>query len=167
MTSRSALKHALLIPVPMLLLMSLAGCKCAEKMASSDNGVPADLKITFGREGTFGGRSMGYSITGDGQVIQWEGRYPEERTEATASIDTAHVRTLWEHAEAIGFLNLRDQAMATVSSFITLSAGGESRRVTWTARDENALTPAQEFFDACMEVATNALEEGDVNESDG
>lgn len=136
-------------------LLFFAGCKSGDRAA----GVPSDLKIVFGQEGTFAGRGMGYSIDAFGEVVRWEGKFPEEVVEARAKIDHRQVRRLWRRAEEIGFLHMQDQAMATVTSFITVTARGDSRRVTWTERDDTSLTPAQEFFDECMSVAKAAFGE--------
>ncbi len=152
-----------------MLLMGYGGCKQTEQkptmeeerqtVRTGSDDVPADLKIIFGQQGTFAGRGMGYSINAGGEVLRWEGKYPEENTEASATVDAAHVQRLWKYAQEIGFLEIQEQAMATVNNFITLTAGGESRRVTWVQRDEDALTPAQKFYDECMVVAKTALGE--------
>ena len=139
-----------------LAMLFFAGCKSGGQTTRS---VPSDLRIVFGYEGTFAGRSMGYSITAAGQVVRWEGKYPEEVVEATARIDRKHVERLWRRAEEIEFLRMKEQAMATVSSFITVSAQGDSRHVTWAERDETDLSPPQEFFDECMSVAKAAFNE--------
>ena len=140
------------------LLIGAGGCKNGES-ASDGSAVPPDLEIIFGQQGTFAGRGMGYSIDANGNVVRWEGKYPGEVTEAEATIDSKQVRRLWRRAEDIEFLSMQDQAMATVYSFISVTAGGESRRVTWAERDADAPTPAQEFFDECMETAREALGE--------
>jgi hypothetical protein len=137
-------------------LLLLVGCKSGDQSARR---VPSDLRIVFGYDGTFAGRSMGYSINALGEVVRWEGKYPEEVVEATARVDRKHVERLWRRAEEIDFLKMQEQAMATVNSFITVSARADSRRVTWVNRDETALTPVQEFFDECMSVAKAAFDE--------
>lgn len=142
-----------------VLLLGAGGCKNGEKSASAGSAVPSDLKIVFGQQGTFAGRGMGYSIDAVGDVVKWEGKYPGEIREAQAEIDPKQVRRLWHRAEEIDFLSMKDQAMATAHQFITVSAGGESRRVTWVARDEDAPTPAQAFYDECMATARAALGE--------
>jgi len=134
-------------------------CKQGEKTSSMTQEIPSDLKIIFGQQGTFAGRSMGYSINGTGEVIRWEGKYPEEHTEATATVSEDEIQRLWRHAQKIGFLEMKEQAMSTVNMFITVTADGESRRVTWVGRDEDALTPAQKFYDECLAVAKAALEQ--------
>lgn len=141
------------------LLMGAGGCKTGEESASTGSDVPSDLEIVFGQQGTFAGRGMGYSINAAGEVVRWEGKYPGELKEARAAIDPKHVRRLWHRAEEIEFLSMQDQTMATLHSFISVSAGGESRRVTWAERAEGSPTPAQDFFDECMETARMALGE--------
>ncbi len=147
-----------------MVMLGIDGCKHSEKNPSVEE-IPSDLQIIFGQQGTFAGRSMGYSIYGDGQVVRWEGKYPEENKEATATVDADHVRRLWKRAQEIGFLEMSDQAMATVNTFITLTADGESRRVTWVDRDANAPTPAQKFYDECVDVAKKAL--GEISSGGG
>jgi hypothetical protein len=139
-------------------MIAILGCKHGEK-TSGDEPLPEDLQFVFGVEGAFAGRGMGYIIHRSGEVIRWEGKYPGEVIEATAVVDAAQVRRLWKMAEEIGFLKMSEQVMATVNTFITVTAGGESSRVTWVERDENALTPAQKFYDECVVVARTALGE--------
>ncbi len=166
MTGRQSLRNAMLWVVPAFMLVGLAGCKCGESSSSSSGQeIPADLTILFGRQGTFAGRSMGYSINADGDVVRWEGKFPGENQLAAATVGRHEVRRLWRRAEEIGFLQMKEQAMATEGLFITLSAGGESRRVTWVARAGEAKTPVQAFFDECMDVAKTALGEKSDGES--
>ena len=138
-----------------LVLMVSACCK----PAASPTEVPSDFKIILGRQGTFAGRSMGYSIDAGGRVVRWEGKYPEETRQATARLDRKDVKRLWRRSEDIDFLKMSDQAMATTGAFIAVTSGGQSRRVTWTERDDGALTPAQRFFDECLDAAQSALGE--------
>ena len=144
-------------------LMGANGCKHAEESASAEE-IPSDLKIVFGQQGTFAGRGMGYSIDASGEVVRWEGKFPGENTEASATVEENHVRSLWNHAQEIGFLEMQDQAMSTINYFVTLTANGESRRVTWIERNEDALTPAQRFYDECRAVARSALGEDRAGE---
>ena len=150
---------ALLTMIFMLGITVSAGCKRGEKAASTEMSIPADLKIVLGHTGGFAGRSMGYSIYANGDVLKWEGKYPEENRQATAIVDQDHVQQLWNHASEIKILEMQEQVMGNVTWFITVTADGESRRVTWAKRDEEALTPAQQFFDDCMEVAETVVEE--------
>ena len=145
------------IPVVILLLMGFAGCKGGSKATSSPDTVPGDLKIIFGRMGTFGGRSMGYSISGNGDIVRWEGKYPEENIQANAKADTESVRRLWARAEEIGFLQLKYQDMTVVGSFINVTAGGESRRVVWGDQDDGVPTGVKEFYEECLEVARKTI----------
>ena len=141
----------------LLIVLSMAGCKNGEESASDGGDVPPDLEIIFGQQGTFAGRGMGYSINAAGEVVRWEGKYPGEIAEAETTIAPKQVKRLWQHAEDIGFLSMQDQAMATTYYFISVSAAGESRRVTWVGREKDAPTPSQTFFDKCMETARAAF----------
>lgn len=152
------LRPALLYIGIMAFLVAPGGCKQGEKASAMSEDIPSDLKIIIGQQGTFAGRSMGYSINADGAVLRWEGKFPEEHVEARASAPEAQVEQLWKHAREIGFLQMQEQVMSTVNTFVNVTANGESRRVTWDRRDENALTAAQQFYDACMEVAAGAFE---------
>ena len=144
----------------MIIMVSAgAGCKHSETSVSADEEVPPDLLIMFGQQGTIAGRGAGYSIDAAGEVVRWEGKYPGEDTTAAAAVDYEKVHQLWNRARDIGFLSMQDQEMATMYYFVSVSAGGESRRVTWTARDQDAPTPAQAFYDECMETARIALGE--------
>jgi len=146
------------IPVFLVVcVLMVAGCKQSEQSASGGDPVPDDLKIMFGLHGAEAGRDRGHSINADGEVIQWVGLYPEQNRQATGRADAEEVRRLWSHADSIGFLEMEEQVMAAAYWFISVSANGESRRVTWVERDDAAPTPAQEFFDACSEVAQTAL----------
>lgn len=144
----------------LLMIASLiGGCKNGEESASARSDVPTDLEIVVGQQGTFAGRGMGYSINALGEVVRWEGKYPGEIIEDHATITPKQVQRLWHRAEEIDILSMKEQSMASIHSFITVSAGGESRRVTWTEREEDAPTPAQALFDECMETARAALGE--------
>lgn len=142
-----------------LLPAAAGGCKSGEESASAETAVPSDFQIIFGQQGTFAGRGMGYTIDAEGVVVKWEGKYPGEVKEAVAGINADQVRRLWKHAEEIGFLSMQDQAMATAHSFVSVTAEGESRRVTWVDRDVDDPTPAQVFFDECMKTAQAAFAE--------
>lgn len=142
-----------------IMLSAGAGCKHGEGSGSADGEIPSDLLIIFGQQGTIAGRGAGYSIDAAGEVVRWEGKYPGEDTTAAAAVGRDHVRMLWDRARDIGFLSMEDQAMASMYYFVSVTADGESRRVTWTPRGQDAPTPAQSFYDECMEVARLALGE--------
>ena len=161
MTSHRLRKGA---AVSTLLLMGMSGCKHGEKTPS--DAIPSDFSITCGIQGTFAGRSLGYSIDALGEVVQWEGKYPGEIRQATAMLDRKEVGRLWQRAEDIKFLQMKEQAMTVEGSFVTVSAAGESRRATWAALDEREPTPAQTLFDECMSMARTALESKSAGKSD-
>lgn len=142
-----------------IMLSAGAGCKHGERSGSADTQLPPDLLIMFGQQGTFAGRGAGYSIDAAGDVVRWEGKYPGEDTTAAAAVGRDQVQELWNRAREIGFLSMQDQEMASMYYFVSVTAGGESRRVTWTAREQNASTPAQAFYDECLETARLALGE--------
>jgi len=147
------------LPIILLLALSFGGCKQGEKTSAQANPVPEDLKLTFGQSGGFAGRMMGYSIDAGGTVVRWEGKYPEENRQATSTLDQAQVQQLWDHATAIELLEMQEQVMDNIVWFVTVTAEGESRRVTWNKQDPEA--PVQQFFNACMDLAKTALgEEG-------
>ena len=154
----SYVRPAMILAFVLFVAFAAAACKNGEKTAGEGQ-PPDDLEIVFGMEGAFAGRGMGYTIRRDGEVERWEGKFPGENREAAATISADEVSRLWKRAEEIGFLQMSDQVMATTNSFITVTAGGESTRVTWVERDEDALTAAQQFFDECMAVAKAALGE--------
>ncbi|MBT8400971.1 MAG: hypothetical protein KJO98_10890 [Rhodothermia bacterium] len=159
MKSLQGYRIATLPIVVAILLMGSNGCKHTEENRPMTSEVPSDLKIIFGQQGTFAGRGMGYSIAGSGEVLRWEGKYPEENIEASAVTDSGHIQSLWQRAQEIDFLEMRDQSMSTVHYFVTMTANGESRRVTWVERNEESLTQAQEFYEECRAVAMSALGE--------
>jgi hypothetical protein len=159
MSRRRRLIYRCVLAAGAILIMAGPGCKHGEGASPGESGIPRDLAITCGIQGIQGGRGNGYTINGNGEVVRWEGRYPGHNRYATAVADTSTIWKLWEHAERINFLEMRDQAMAVTYWFISVSANGESRRHTWVERNEEALTPAQEFFDECMNVARTAMRE--------
>lgn len=127
--------------------------------------IPEDLNIIFGRQGTFAGRSMGYSIEADGRVTRWEGKYPGEIEQANAAISEDELRRIWKRIEAIGFLEMSYQAMTTEGPFMNVTAGGESRRVTWTGQSDDLPAGVQDLYDDVMDVARTALGEAEAGES--
>lgn len=142
----------------MVMMLTGAGCKGGENAAENAS-IPSDLRIIVGQQGTFAGRGMGYTIDAAGNVSRWEGKYPGEIVQADTTIDRGQVEQLWRRAEEIGFLSMQDQEMASMYNFVSVRAGGESRRVTWTKREEDAPTPAQAFYDECMQTAKSAFGE--------
>ena len=142
----------------MVMMLTAAGCKGGENAAENAS-IPSDLRIIVGQQGTFAGRGMGYTIDAAGNVSRWEGKYPGEIVQADTTIEPGQVEQLWRRAEEIGFLSMQDQEMASIYNFVSVRARGESRRVTWTQRDDDAPTPAQAFYDECMQTARAAFGE--------
>jgi hypothetical protein len=138
-----------------LAALMLAGCKSGERATADDEAVPPDLKVVFGMQGS--ARMQGHSISADGTVSRWEGLYPEQNVQARSSADREEVRRLWQQVQRVGFLDMEEQAMAQSFWFITVSANGKSRRVTWIDRTDQGPVGAQALFDACLDVARKAL----------
>lgn len=147
-----------IIALTVLLLAGLVGCKSGERAASDEDPVPTDLKMVFGMQGS--ARMQGHSIAADGTVSRWEGLFPEQNVQARSEVDRDEVRRLWHYVQRSGFLEMQEQAMAQSFWFITVTANGQSRRVTWTDRADQNPADAQALFDACLEVARKALAAG-------
>ncbi|NNE33792.1 MAG: hypothetical protein HKN13_01050 [Rhodothermales bacterium] len=141
-----------------------SGCKHSEKQMDDPNlaasvEVPSDLQIIAGQSGGFAGRSTGYTFSADGSVVEWEGKYPGENERATAPADLKRASSLWQHATDAAILQTTQQAVGNMTWFVTVTAGGESRRVSWAEWPEEggALSDAQVFYNKCVEMAKDAL----------
>ena len=125
---------------------------------SSTETPPADLVVLFGRHGVGGSGVAGYTIRADGTVLRWEGIAPESTVLAEGRVGADRVQALWDHLRAVGFWERQQQAM-NPTHFITATANGESRRVTWHAPIGAAPpdTDVQRLYDDFDGVARSAF----------
>ena len=147
------------------LVLTAAACKNSDQRAQGAGTpgaeeVPGDLEITFGQTGGFAGRMTGYTMLADGSLPEWEGKFPGENKRRTAPADSERAASLWRLATEAAILETSEQATGNMTWFVTVSAGGESRQVSWAGwpADGEAQTPAQRYYETCLEVAKAALD---------
>ena len=146
--------------------MTGSGCKNSDQRSHDASQyatliVPADLEITIGQTGGFAGRMRGYTIAADGSLSEWEGKFPGENKRRSAQADSARAALLWRLAKEADILQTSQQAVGNMTWFVTVSAGGESRQVSWARWPEDASdqTKAQRYYESCLAAAKSALDD--------
>lgn len=113
--------------------------------------VPGDLTITLGRGGAPGGRMFGYTVQANGDVTQWEGRYPGENVQRTGSMPEEEVNTLWAQISDAGYFDMYEQDEGGTGLFMSVLADGKTHRVSWAGGPGQLADPSavQGLYDSC------------------
>lgn len=149
----------LVIIAAALTLVCMPGCKNGENVSRSEVALPPDFDIIVGQTGGFAGRMTGYAVNADGVVMEWEGKHAKENVRRESASDPARALALWRDAAEVGILQMTQQATGEATWFVALTAGGESRRVSWSSwpSDPADMTEAQRFYNTCVDLAKKTL----------
>ncbi|GIV59927.1 hypothetical protein GQ464_012140 [Rhodocaloribacter litoris] len=143
------------------LLVLLTGCTAPRDEPAPAAPWPADWRLVCGQGGGVAGRWTGYTITADGTVTAWSGRYAEERVEATGALDRAALQALWTRFEALDFFARVLDEPGNLTAVLEATADGRRHRVAWIPRVEGiepAETPLETFFDTCLATGRAAFQ---------
>lgn len=130
-----------------LCLVAACATERPARTATADSStMPNDLIIVTGQTGGFAGRMRGYSIRADGRVWRWEGKHVEENVLAEATMPPEVVDSLWRRVQASDFFS-QSQQVREERAFLSVTADGESRHVSWTATPiDSADTPIGQLY---------------------
>ncbi len=154
------MQKTLVIIAAALTIACLPGCKNGENVSRSEVALPADFDIIVGQTGGFAGRMTGFAVNADGVVMEWEGKHAKENIRRESAPDPTRALTIWRDATEAGILQMSEQAAGEATWFVALTAGGESRRVSWSSwpSDPEDMTEAQRFYNRCVELAKSTLD---------
>lgn len=124
-----------------LVLVCIVGGLCLTAACASEQpaqrtaeqaALPIDLLIVAGQTAGLAGRMRGYSVRADGRVRRWEGKYIEENVLAESTAAPEVVDSLWRRVQDSDFFS-QSQQVREEGAFLSVTADGDSRRVSWTA----------------------------------
>jgi len=118
--------------------------------------VPGDLRIVFGDGGGFAGRWKGYTVTGNGSVVSWEGRMAEENPKPAARLSSNRIQELWNSVKEARYFERVSDETGNMTMFMVITANGKLHRISWakTGTTGSELAPVQRLFDTCQSIVT-------------
>lgn len=145
--------------LPALLLV--AACSNPSRSPSGEAPVPDDLEVVLGMEGGFAGRMTGYTLTADGAVTRWEGKYVGENVRRTGQASADEVAALWRRTQAADFFAREQRRTGNMTRFLTIRADARSHRVSWPTGPgtDAADTSLHALYDAWEALAEGATAE--------
>ena len=118
--------------------------------------IPSDLRVVFGNGGGFTGRWKGYTVTGDGSVVSWEGRMAEENPKPAAKLSSNRIQELWNSVNEARYFERVSDETGNMTMFMAITANGKLHRISWakTGTTGSELAPVQRLFDTCQSIVT-------------
>jgi hypothetical protein len=124
---------------------------CSKNSKKIDNPVviPDGFSVMFGAGGGFAGLWNGYTVQADGSVLQWKGRYAEERTAPAGELSPEQMQILWTCLDKHQFFAQDLQDYGNQTAVIRVTTAVDTHRVAWrpvVRESKEAWTPLDSLY---------------------
>lgn len=155
MTRHHIMAIPLYIPalVGIVFVLFSVGCKSNEGVVGEEGGDSPAFELVVGEGGGFTGRYEGFSVSRDGALWSWEGRYAEDGPERLRALDEQERRAIWRMLQEGDFFEMNLTERTNYSMFIRVSTQDTSRQLMWMPDEgDEAKVPAQNLYHALIEL---------------